>query len=115
MGKKWATPAGKELEKLNVKILRNTKITGFFALRNGTTDVEISTGEKLTADLFLNTLGVFPNTSFIPKNLLNERTEAIVDDYLHVESTTDIWAAGDVTDAQGKQFVNGEQYLRITS
>lgn len=60
----------------------------------------------MKTDLFLNTSGVFPNTDFLPKNFLNGMTEVVVDDYLRVESTTNIWAAGDVTDVQEKKVMN---------
>lgn len=105
---KWATIAEKELELLGVKIIKKTKIIGFSTLRNGSTEINLSNGETRVAELFLNTFGVFPNTSFLPKDLLNENLEVVVDEYLRVESTTNLWAAGDVSNAQGKQFPNAE-------
>lgn len=41
----------------------------------------------------------------MPKDLLNEKGEIVMDNYLRVKNAKDIWAAGDVIDLQRSQVV----------
>lgn len=59
----------------------------------------------MAVDLYLPTVGVLPNTEFVPKSLLNEDGDVCVDDYLRVKGVEGVWAAGDVVDIQPSQFV----------
>lgn len=89
----------KELAKLNVKIVHDSRINASIPTSNGQTSLSTSTGE-MTTDLYLQTLGLEPNSSFLPKNLLNAKGEVMQDEFLRVKSVKDIWAAGDVGDLQ---------------
>jgi NADH dehydrogenase FAD-containing subunit len=59
----------------NVKVLKTSPSTAGTSLdtvaQNNVT-VELSNGEKIQADLFIPAMGVSPNSSFVPKDLLNE-------------------------------------------
>lgn len=96
--------AEKELSRLDVKIVRGTRITGASPAANGKTKLSLSTGEPdLVVDLYLPTVGETPNTSFLPPSVVNDKGDVVVDEYLRVKSTTNVWAAGDVTGIEPKQ------------
>ncbi|KAH0548612.1 hypothetical protein GP486_007844 [Trichoglossum hirsutum] len=102
--------AEKELRKLNVQIVHNTRVTNATP-KGSRTELTLSSGDSLLVDLYIPTVGVRPNTSFLPKKLLDERDNLRVDKYLRVESATDMWASGDVTNAQVKQFVYASKQI----
>jgi pyruvate/2-oxoglutarate dehydrogenase complex dihydrolipoamide dehydrogenase (E3) component len=106
-----ASAAENELKKFHIKIITQTKITDSKLTGDGKTELTLSNGEKLMTDLYLPTVGVLPNTEYIPKDLLNEKGDVKVDAYLRVKSVPDVWAAGDVVDCQPSQFV----YCRLSS
>ena len=41
----------------------------------------------------------------MPKDLLNEKGDVMVDQFLRVKNAQDVWAAGDIVDCQPGQFV----------
>jgi hypothetical protein len=47
-----------------------------------------------------------PNSEFIPQTVHNEDGFVTVDEFLRVKGVSDIWAAGDVADAQSPQIVH---------
>ncbi|KAI9776637.1 MAG: hypothetical protein M1839_009443 [Geoglossum umbratile] len=103
--------AEKELQKLQVEIVHNTRVVD--ATSSGSkTELTLSSGSKLLVDLYIPTVGVTPNTAFLPKSLLDERANLRIDKYLRVESTPDMWAAGDVTNSQIKQFVYADKQIQ---
>jgi NADH dehydrogenase FAD-containing subunit len=104
-----AQGAEAELVKLGVKIVKNTKITSSNPLPTGQTELTLSSGERMAVDLYLPTVGIIPNSDFIPKELLNDKGEVIVDEYLRVKNATDIWAAGDITDLEPSQIVYADK------
>ncbi|KAH8656106.1 hypothetical protein BGZ60DRAFT_385327 [Tricladium varicosporioides] len=97
--------ADNQLRNMKVKILTDTKIVGDKVLENGATELTLSNGEKIMTELYLPTVGVIPNTEFVPKAFLNERGDVVVDEYLRVKNAKDIWAAGDVVDVQPSQMM----------
>ncbi|KAH7313097.1 AMID-like mitochondrial oxidoreductase-like protein [Rhexocercosporidium sp. MPI-PUGE-AT-0058] len=102
--------AESELRKLHITVIKDTRITSAVPLpsdnsKNNKTELTLSSGAKMVVDLYLPTVGVLPNTEFLPKSLLNENGDVIVDDYLRVKGVEGVWAAGDVVDIQPSQFV----------
>jgi apoptosis-inducing factor 2 len=92
-------------------------VTSADTLPSGQTELTLSTGEKMLCDLYLPCVGVTPNTSFIPKKLLNAHGEIMVDEYMAVKGVSDIWSCGDAADIQAKKVMYvGEQaaYLAAT-
>ena len=64
--------------------------------------VVLSSGETLTADLYVSAMGPIPNNEFIPPSLLNEQGWVDVDRHLrakntHGEAEANIYAVGDIT------------------
>lgn len=57
-------------------------------------------------DLYLPTIGVLPNTEFLPKSLLDGKAELIVDHFLRVKGVNDVWAVGDATNLQSSQITH---------
>ncbi|RDL35791.1 FAD protein [Venustampulla echinocandica] len=96
--------ATNELQNLGVKIVAETKVQGSVTKPDGKTELTLSTGEKLVTDLYLPTVGVIPNTEYVPSKLLNDHGDVVVDEYLHAKNTSNIWAAGDVVDIQPSQM-----------
>ncbi|KAJ9312525.1 hypothetical protein DTO271D3_7227 [Paecilomyces variotii] len=102
--------AEKELVRLDVKIIRNTKITDASPTLDGKTKLTFSTGEPdLIVDLYLPTIGEKANTDFLPLSLVNESGDVLVDEFLRVRTTDNIWAAGDVTGLESKQAKYAEE------
>jgi apoptosis-inducing factor 2 len=86
------------------------KITAADTLPSGQTELTLSTGEKMLCDLYLPCVGVTPNTSFMPKNLLDAQGSIMVDEYMAVKGTSDIWSCGDAADIEAKRVMYvGEQ------
>jgi NADH dehydrogenase FAD-containing subunit len=100
-----ATFSETELKKLHVSLLYSTKITSASTLSSGQTELTLSNGSTMTVDLYLPTIGLLPNTEYVPKELLNEKGDVMVDQFLRVKSVSDVWAAGDIVDCQPGQFV----------
>lgn len=67
--------------------------------------LEFSDGEKLLIDLYIPTIGVKPNSSYIPEKHLNNNAFVIVDDFLKVKGVDNVWAIGDVSDREPPVFM----------
>jgi NADH dehydrogenase FAD-containing subunit len=93
-----AGPAANELKKLNAKVQYNARVkeTHPSAADPAKTDVVLENGETITTDLYLPTMGLIPNTTYVPAEYLTENKLVDVDEFLHVKGTTNVWAAGDV-------------------
>ncbi|ESZ95472.1 hypothetical protein SBOR_4126 [Sclerotinia borealis F-4128] len=87
-----AAGAQKELEKMDVD-----------------TELSISNGDNILCDLYLPTIGIIPNSAYIPKKLLDGQNYVKVDQHLRVHGAEDIWAAGDIIDAQPSQHVYADK------
>ncbi|GAD91909.1 hypothetical protein SS1G_09719 [Paecilomyces variotii No. 5] len=102
--------AEKELVRLDVKIVRNTKITDAVPTPDGKTKLSLSTNEPdMLVDLYLPTIGEKSNTHFLPLSLVNESGDVLVDEFLRVRTTSNVWAAGDVTGLESKQAKYAEE------
>ncbi|KAG9228291.1 putative triosephosphate isomerase [Amylocarpus encephaloides] len=95
--------AENQLKSMGVKVIANTKVTGETNV-GGNMELSLSTGETLTTNLYLPTVGVIPNTEFVPSALKNNRGDVVVDGYLKVKGVENIWAVGDVVDVQPSQM-----------
>lgn len=109
--------AESELAKMGVELVRGARVTEVVAAAAaaddgagpGTTKLVLSTGATLTADLFLPTYGVQPNTEFVPAELRNEAGYVKQQPTMRVVGLDNVWAVGDVGDADAvKQAVRVE-------
>jgi NADH dehydrogenase FAD-containing subunit len=98
------------LKKLKVPIIFSTKVVSTTKLSSGQTELTLSNGEKKIVDLYISTLGLIQNTEFVPQELLNEKKEVIVDEFLKVKGAEDIWAIGDASSAQANQLGYARKY-----
>ncbi|KAJ5126692.1 Apoptosis-inducing factor [Penicillium atrosanguineum] len=91
-----SSAASKMLKQKNVKVVTSTRVTGAEASGDAWT-VSLDNGDKLSADLYIPTTGVIPNNSFIPEQFLDKEGWVKVDKEMRVESSKNIYAAGDIT------------------
>lgn len=103
LGKDVASAAAtNELKKLNVEIKYSAKAVSTKPSatvgENGQqqTEIVLENGETVTTDLYLPTMGLVPNSEYIPSKYLNEKKLVVVDETLRVTGTENVWAAGDL-------------------
>ncbi|KAI8625188.1 hypothetical protein F5Y19DRAFT_274788 [Xylariaceae sp. FL1651] len=97
--------AEKQLGTLNVKVRLSTKVQNTAQMADGSQELTLSSGEKLVADMVIPTFGVIPNSSFVPAQFLNANGFVKVDEYLRVKGAENVFAIGDVSDAEPPQFI----------
>ncbi|KAF2964440.1 hypothetical protein GQX73_g9135 [Xylaria multiplex] len=85
-----------ELKKLNVTIRGSARVLSTNTLPDGKTEVVIENGENIITDLYLPTMGMTPNTDFLPAALLTDKKFVDIDEFYSVKGTDNVWAAGDV-------------------
>ncbi|KAJ6160742.1 apoptosis-inducing factor [Penicillium chermesinum] len=102
---KVSQTAAKILKSLDVNIKYNSKVTSTTETADGGQELTLSNGEKFTADLYIPTFGLIPNTSYLNDRYLNSKGFVIVNDYLKVKGVDDVWAIGDVSDHERPQFM----------
>lgn len=85
------------LEKMGVQIRDNAKVTRETKITGTGTELVLSTGETITADLHISTWGIAPNTGFLTKELLDRAGWVTTDKYMRTPAYSNVWALGDVT------------------
>ncbi|KAI5865157.1 FAD/NAD(P)-binding domain-containing protein [Durotheca rogersii] len=97
-GDSLASSVAAELAKLGVETRPSSRVTGSRALEDGRTEVSLAGGDALATDLYLPTMGMAPNTEYVPPALLTERGFVDVDEAFRAKAAGagDVWAAGDV-------------------
>lgn len=70
--KSLAEKAQKQLEKLGVTVLYKTKVVSYQENAEGKTEVQLSNGKSMICDVYIPAIGVTPNSSFLPKNILKD-------------------------------------------
>ncbi|KAF5868648.1 putative amid-like mitochondrial oxidoreductase protein [Botrytis fragariae] len=101
--------ATKQLENLQVKIKVSTKVSGTAKTPDGKTEITLSNGEKIITDLYIPTMGLIPNSSFIPEKYLNPAGFAMVDQFLRLKDAENVWVVGDVSAVERPQYVNTDK------
>ncbi|KAL3426605.1 hypothetical protein PVAG01_00114 [Phlyctema vagabunda] len=101
--------ATKQLKSLQVEIKTGTKVSGTATMPDGRTEVTLFDGTKLTTDLYIPTMGLIPNSAYVPQHLLNQNGFVVVDQYLRVKGAENVWAVGDISAVQRAQYVNVEK------
>ena len=90
-----------ELRKLGVEVRTGARIVGSEEVPGEgdaatKTEVRLEGGDKILTDLYLPTMGVVPNTEYLPAALLTEARFVDVDERFAVKGAKDVWAAGDI-------------------
>ena len=92
------------LEKLNVKVLASTTITNV-AVSGKDTILELrhtdGTAKTLTTQAYIPTMGLTPNTSFIPQDMLDSRGFVKQTTHLRAEAHSDVFVIGDAGSLEG--------------
>lgn len=91
-----AGAAESELRKLDVVIKTGARVQGTAVLPDGKTEVTLQNGEKILTDLYLPTMGMAPNTEYLPAAVLKDDKFVAVDEFYRVKNATNVWAAGDI-------------------
>ncbi|RHZ61565.1 hypothetical protein CDV55_104254 [Aspergillus turcosus] len=99
-----------------VKLIKGHKVMD--AVNNGSSwTVNLSNGQSLTADLYVSTAGVLPNSSYIPRDFLDAEGWVRIDDKFHVRSATStkshIYAVGDITSLPTRTLVKINEQVPI--
>ncbi|KAL2691778.1 hypothetical protein Neosp_002169 [[Neocosmospora] mangrovei] len=95
-----------ELRRLGVEIRAGVRADAATELPDGKTRVTLSDGGVLETDLYLPTMGLRPNTGFLPKEWLNEHGYVDVDEEMRVKAAGDgVWAVGDVVSKPRAAFM----------
>ena len=92
-----------ELERMNVKLIPNTKVVGVTIQgKSSILQLEGANGETttLTAQAYLPTTGVVPNTSFVPQHMLDSNGYIKQTSLLRAEGYKDIFVVGDAGNLQ---------------
>lgn len=86
------------LNRLGVTVQYNSRIDSVSESKeDGQTTVTLTSGQQLTADLYISALGVTPNTSFLPAHVLNDKGKVDSNSALRVPSAgARVYAIGDV-------------------
>lgn len=95
-GDSIAANARTELKRVNVAIRGSSRVADTKTLPDGKTELLLQSGEKIVTDLYLPTMGMIPNTEFLPGNLLTDRKFVDIDEFYRVKGAENVWAAGDV-------------------
>lgn len=87
-----------ELLKLGVKVRTHARVASAQELPDGRTAVSLVSGETLTADLYLPTMGMQANAEMLDAKYLTEHGYVAVDEFYRVKGLEGegVWAAGDV-------------------
>lgn len=94
-----------ELKRLGVEIRAGVRSEDTTELPDGKTLVKLSNGEELVTDLFLATMGLKPNSGFLPKEWLTKQGYVDVDDEMRVKNAEGVWAVGDVVSKPRAAFL----------
>ncbi|KAJ4195001.1 hypothetical protein NW755_002424 [Fusarium falciforme] len=95
----------KDLRSLGVKLIYRTRVTETNDGQNGKqTDLKLSNGSTLTADLYLPLYGIKLNTEFLPHEFLDLDGNVKLDNKMRVTDTKNIWGIGDIGNIDPKQL-----------
>lgn len=94
---------------MNITVRLRTRINSTKELSTGQTELSVSNGEKILCNLYLPTVGTIPNSEYIPKELLDGQNFVKVDQHLRVHGAEDVWAAGDIINAQPSQYIYADK------
>lgn len=102
------------LANLGVKVINKASTTTPFENNGAVTEVTLSNGETIAADLLIPLIGIRPNTEYVPKELHDQaRSDGSIaqDKTLRVSGTKNVWAVGDVGNLESKQLLRVEPQI----
>lgn len=114
-GDSLASNATSELKKLGVVIKTGARVAGTSKLPDGKTEVTLESGEVIVTDLYLPTMGMAPNTEYLPEKVLRDDKFVAIDEFYKVKNTTNVWAAGDIVWLPRGSFVLADKQVGFIS
>lgn len=112
----------RDLQKLGVKLVRNTQVKSAQTNAKGEEDtaahttLTLSNGSTLVADLYLPLFGVQLNLSFVPGSLQDSAGNLSLDKTMRVVGTENVWGIGDVGNLEPKQLtVTDAQIIHLST
>ncbi|KAF4983366.1 hypothetical protein FZEAL_1218 [Fusarium zealandicum] len=107
----------KDLKSLGVKLVYQARVTEAKESKdNKQTEVTLSNGTILTADLYLPLHGIKLNTSFLPEEFLDSRGNVKLDKEMRVVDMEHIWGIGDVGNIDPKQLtITDNQIIHLAT
>ncbi|RMJ12239.1 hypothetical protein CDV36_008127 [Fusarium kuroshium] len=95
----------KDLKSLEVKLIYKARVTEARGGQDGKqTELTLSNGSTLKADLYLPLYGIKLNTGFIPDEFLDSGGNIKLDEKMRVVGTKNIWGIGDIGNIDPKQL-----------
>jgi apoptosis-inducing factor 2 len=108
-----AASAASELRKLDVTVKTGARVASTAVLPDGKTEVTLKSGEKILTDLYLPTMGMAPNTEYLPDKVLRDDKFVAVDEFYRVKNATNVWAAGDIVWLPRGSFVIADKQVSL--
>ncbi|OBT38733.1 hypothetical protein VE00_11003 [Pseudogymnoascus sp. WSF 3629] len=105
-----AKTAEKQLASLNVKVLHNIKVTSSTKLPDGKVCVKLSDGSTRIHDVYIDTTGGTPNTSFLPVSWLDDRKHVVTDmaTLRATKAPAGVYSLGDVASFSKNNIMDAE-------
>ncbi|KAI1854143.1 hypothetical protein JX265_003536 [Neoarthrinium moseri] len=91
-----AGSAETELKKLGVTVQTGARVDRAVVLPDGKTEVTLQNGQTILTDLYLPTMGMAPNTEYLPSSVLKADKFVAIDEFYRVKDAANVWAAGDI-------------------
>lgn len=88
--------ATSQLSALGVKIIHNLRVISSSSLADGKTELNMDDGSKRVVDLFVDTTGGLPNTSFLPNSWLDSKRKIVTETTTLRTTVKNVYAIGDV-------------------
>ena len=89
----------KILQKNNIRVFGKHFVEKIEGEKDTVTHLVLKSGKKIPADLLIYGIGSYPNTDFVPSDLVGKKGIK-VNNYLKTKNSN-IYAAGDVTEFEG--------------
>lgn len=110
-GDSLASNVTAELKKLGVQVRKSARVVDSHAIGDDKTEVVLQSGEKIVTDLYLPTMGMAPNTEYLPANLLTDKKFVDIDEFYQVKNAKNVWAAGDIVWKPRGSFVLSDKQV----
>ncbi|KAF4450318.1 Apoptosis-inducing factor 2 [Fusarium austroafricanum] len=103
-----------DLKNLGVKLICNARVTETNKTQG--TELHLSNGSTLIADLYLPLHGIKLNTTFIPSEFLDSSGNVKLDETMRVVGSKNIWGIGDVGNIDPKQItITDNQIIHLAT
>lgn len=108
--------AESELLKLGVQVKLNARVKGAHEMsEEGKTEVHLENGETILTDFYMPTMGVLPNTDYLPAKVLRNDKYVLVDEFGRVKNAENVWAAGDIISEPKSSFIIADKQVCFLS